>query len=100
MGRARYVVTDSARADIRAIIVYLRERSPQAAKAVRSRLHNDIRRLADFPNIGHLRKDVTLQTLRFWSVYSYLIVYRADRRPIEIIRVLHGAQDLPKFFRE
>lgn len=100
MGRAKYVVTDAAKDDIRAIIAYLRERSPQAAKTVRAKLYADIRRIGDFPHIGHTREDVTLQSLRFWSVYSYLIVYRPDRRPVEILRVLHGAQDLARFFSE
>ncbi|HXE53853.1 MAG TPA: type II toxin-antitoxin system RelE/ParE family toxin [Tepidisphaeraceae bacterium] len=99
MGRAKYVITDSAKADIRAIIGYVRERSPLASKRVRSRLYSDIRRLAEFPHIGHVREDVTLQSLRFWCVYSYLIVYRPERKPIEIVRVLHGARDLPGFFK-
>lgn len=100
MGRAKYVVTDSAKADVREIIAYLRQRSPQAAKTVRLKLHSDIRRLGDFPHLGHSREDVTDPSLRFWNVYSYLIVYRPDRNPIQILHVLHGARDLPRFFDE
>lgn len=100
MGRTKYVVTDSAKADIRQIIAYVRERSPQAAKTVRLKLYSEFRRLGDFPHLGHSREDVTGQPLRFWSVYSYLIVYRPDRNPIQILHVLHGAQDLPRFFNQ
>lgn len=100
MAGAKYVLTDSAKADVRAIIAYLRERSPQAAKLVRVKLHANMRWLAEFPNMGHFREDVTLKPLRFWCVYSYLIVYRPERKPVEIVRVLHGAQNLPQFFKD
>jgi plasmid stabilization system protein ParE len=56
---ARYVLTDLAKTDIRQTIEYLRERSPQAATNVRKQLHLAIRRLAEFPGIGHLRADIT-----------------------------------------
>jgi plasmid stabilization system protein ParE len=58
-----------------------------------------MRRLAAFPRIGHIREDVADESLRFWSVYSYLIAYRPERKPIEIVRVLHGARDIGKFFK-
>jgi plasmid stabilization system protein ParE len=95
----RYVLTESAKADVRSILDYLKERSPDAAKRVRTELRSAMSKLAAFPHIGHRRKDVAPESLRFWSVYSYLIVYRPDRKPMEVIRVLHGARDLPKEFR-
>ena len=35
-----------------------------------------------------------LPGIRFWTVCLYLIVYRPDPRPIEMVRVLHGARDI------
>ena len=90
----RYLLTDSARTDITAILDYLKARSQDAPTRVRDELRLAMQRLAEFPNIGHLRSDLTDEPLRFWCVYSYLIVYRADPRPIEIIRVFHAAQDV------
>jgi plasmid stabilization system protein ParE len=43
---------------------------------------------------GHIREDITDLPVRFWPVGSYLIVYDAGKRPIEILRVLHGARDV------
>ena len=57
-----------------------------------------MRRLAEFPHIGHTREDVTDKPLRFWSVYSYPIVYWPEKKPLEVVRVVHGAQDLRRFF--
>jgi antitoxin ParD1/3/4/toxin ParE1/3/4 len=53
-----------------------------------------MRRLAEAPGLGHLRDDLTDEPLRFWAVYSYLIVYRPETDPLEIVRVLHGARDV------
>jgi plasmid stabilization system protein ParE len=43
-----------------------------------------MRKLAEYPGMGHLREDLADEPLRFWPLYSYLIIYRAAARPIEI----------------
>ena len=43
-------------------------------------------------------EDLTPLPVRFWVVqpYSnYLIVYDPEKKPLQIIRILHGARDLP-----
>ena len=32
--------------------------------------------------------------MKFWPVYSYLIVYNPETKPVQIIRVLHGMRDV------
>jgi plasmid stabilization system protein ParE len=32
--------------------------------------------------------------MRFWRVREYLIIYRSEKQPIEIVRVLPGKRDL------
>lgn len=46
--------------------------------------------------MGHVREDLVEvdSALRFWPVYSYVIVYRAETDPLEVVRVLHGARDV------
>jgi plasmid stabilization system protein ParE len=54
--------------------------------------------LADSPFAGRARKDLTPLPVRFWVVHpysKYLIVYDPEKKPLQIIRVLHGARDLP-----
>jgi plasmid stabilization system protein ParE len=53
-----------------------------------------MRRLAAMPGIGHLREDLADETVRVWSVRSYVIVYRTDTEPLQALRVLHGARDV------
>jgi plasmid stabilization system protein ParE len=53
------------------------------------------RLLASRPALGYSREDLRIPSLRFWPVGSYLIVYLAAKRPIEIVAVVHGARDVP-----
>ena len=41
-----------------------------------------------------MREDLAEETLRFWPVRSYLIIYRPDAKPIQIVRVLSGYRDI------
>ncbi|MDB5292833.1 MAG: hypothetical protein JWL69_4074 [Phycisphaerales bacterium] len=91
---ARFVITPLAKADINDIVAFIRRDSRDAAKRVRAKLRRELKRLADFPGIGHLKLEANDDTLRFWSVYSYVIVYRENTNPLEILRVIHGARDI------
>lgn len=53
-----------------------------------------MQRLAQMPGIGHVREDLADETLRFLPVRSYLIIYRPDARPIQIVRVVSGYRDI------
>ncbi|HEY7117928.1 MAG TPA: type II toxin-antitoxin system RelE/ParE family toxin [Tepidisphaeraceae bacterium] len=79
----RYIVSNAAATDVRRILAYIRERNPEVVKGVRSKFRTAMRMLADFPGMGHVREDSGDDSLRFWSVYSYLIVYRANTKPLE-----------------
>ena len=94
----RFILTKPAADDVRQILDYIRERSPQGAQKVRMELRRAMELLASFPGFGHLREDVTDEPIRFWCVYSYSIAYRPDTKPLQIIRVIHGARDLPRLF--
>jgi antitoxin ParD1/3/4/toxin ParE1/3/4 len=96
----RFLLTPAARSDLIEIDEYLRQESTQAATRVLARLRNAMRRLAERPGMGHLREDLADEKLRFWPVYSYLIIYRADVRPIQVVRVLHGSRDVRSLLAE
>jgi len=46
------------------------------------------------PGVGHVREDLPGRPVKFWPVYSYLIVYDPETEPIQILRVLHGMRDV------
>ncbi|NET00223.1 MAG: type II toxin-antitoxin system RelE/ParE family toxin [Sphaerospermopsis sp. SIO1G1] len=50
--------------------------------------------LAKNPGIGQARPDIAPE-LRYFPVGSYLILYREITNGIEVVRVVHGARNLP-----
>jgi len=63
------------------------------------KLFNAFEALGRTPGVGHRREDLTSYPVLFWPVGAYLIIYRADRRPIEIGRLTQGSRDIPAFLR-
>ena len=91
----RFVLSRLAERDLQGIWAYIADDSVDAADRVLRRLRQEIRDLTKMPGKGHKRPDIQHEDLRFWRVYSYLIVYRFGTKPLEIVRVVHGAQDIP-----
>ncbi len=50
--------------------------------------------VSEFPHLGHQRKDLTDHPVLFWPVYNYLIIYKQDTNPLEIVRFLNGYRNL------
>jgi antitoxin ParD1/3/4/toxin ParE1/3/4 len=49
--------------------------------------------------MGHQREDLSAYPAVFWPVGNYLILYRADRDPIEIVAITQRRRDIPTFLR-
>lgn len=82
--------------DIDGIWAYLVKESVPAARRVRLALLAACRQLSKHPGLGHRREDLTERPVLFWPVFSYLIIYNPATQPLEIVRVVHGAQDIPR----
>ncbi len=91
----RYVLTRPAERDLDPIKHYLVERAGvPVSRRVIGEIRSAILLLSSDPGIGHVREDLTSLPVKFWPIYSYLIVYDPITKPLEIIRIAHGAQDL------
>jgi antitoxin ParD1/3/4/toxin ParE1/3/4 len=95
MRAPKFVLSRQALDDLDQIWFHLMQDSIDAADKVERELRQAIRLLGERPEIGHRREDLTDLPVKFWPVYSYLIVYDSEKRPIEIVRVLHSARDVP-----
>ena len=71
----RYRLTPSAQRDVDQITDFIAEDNVDAALRVHDALEAAFRHLAEMPAIGHTREDLTDRPVKFWSVYSYLVVY-------------------------
>ena len=90
----RYVLTPSAKRDVNDIWDYIANDSMEAADRVLDALEAAMINLAKNPGIGHWREELADKRHRFWLVYSYLIVYRHEAKPLQIVRVLPAACDV------
>jgi antitoxin ParD1/3/4/toxin ParE1/3/4 len=95
----RYVLTLEAQAHVDEIGADIAQHSLDAALKVYDALEEAFELLAERPGIGHLREDLTNRPLKFWSVYSYLVVYDPESRPLTIVAVLHGARAVERLLK-
>lgn len=93
-----YVVSPEALLDIFRIWDHIAQDSIANADRFTEELESTFVRLAEWPGIGHERTDLADETLRVWTLQSYLIIYRPTSRPLEIVRVVSGYRDLVSLF--
>ena len=90
-----YILAPAAQRDLRALQAYMAQENIQAARRVLAEIRAACVRLADNPHLGHAREDLTDQPVHFWLVRPYYIIYRPETRPLEIVRIVHSARDIP-----
>ena len=90
----RFVVSAEADHDLDEIAEQIGLNSLSSAARVIENLYNAMGRLAESPGIGHWREELADKRHKFFLVHSFLIVYRFELQPIQVIRVLHAARDV------
>src|SRR5437870_3833532 len=95
---SRYTLTAEAQQDLKIIRDYvLEEGGFRAARYVVGAIVSGFRAVTKTPGQGHRRQDLTTrEELQFWAVFSYLIVYRIDYKPLTIVAILHGNRDVER----
>jgi len=94
---SRYFTTEQAQQDIIEIATYIARDSLQAADRFIDRIHRQFEVLADTPQLGRSRSELT-PSLRSFPLGNYLGFYRPIDNGVEIIRVLSGYRDLDALF--
>jgi plasmid stabilization system protein ParE len=96
---APFQFTPQATEDLDAIWCFIAEDNREAADEVELEILATCRRLVKRPLMGSKRQDITPRPVRFWTVTkfpNYVIVYRPETIPLQVIAVLHGKRDLTK----
>ncbi len=94
---AIFQLTPQATEDLDGIWWFIEENSIEAANRVQAEIIATCRRLAEYPFIGHKRPDITPLPVLFWTVPrypNYIIVYRPQSKPLQVVAILHGKQNL------
>ena len=89
-----FVLTPRAKQDVGDIWDYIADDNIEAADRVINALETTMIKLAKSPGIGHSREELTDKRHRFFLVYSYLIIYQLETKPLQIIRILHASRDV------
>jgi plasmid stabilization system protein ParE len=90
-----------ALADLRGVYDFIARDSRRYAQLTVEKIRTSARRLADFPEIGHVLPEFPDGPYRQVLMGSYRIIYRLEKKPrrVLIMAVIHGARDLPRILR-
>ena len=94
-----YVLGTDAEQDLDEIWEYIAEDSVDAADRQMAKLFKGFEELARIPGMGHKREDLTRLPVLFWPVGNYVVIYRAERSPVEVLAIAHGKRDVPELLR-
>jgi toxin ParE1/3/4 len=99
--KPRYILAPEAARDLVEIWSYLREQASQVtAEHVESVIRERIVFLSESPGAGHRRRDLTDYDVKFFPVYSYLVVYRPETDPLQVVSILHGRRDVEEILKK
>jgi plasmid stabilization system protein ParE len=99
---APFQLTTQATEDLDAIWWFIERDSREAANRVEAEILTTCRRLAEYPRMGHKRRDITPLPVLFWTLpnfSNYVIVYRPETKPLQVIAILQGEQDLKEILK-
>jgi toxin ParE1/3/4 len=99
MPQAKIIISRQAETDLGDIWLTISKHDPRAAERMSARLDARISHLADYPELGPAREDIA-KGARHLVEDPYLILYEwlPAANTVEIVRVVHGARDLPEMF--
>lgn len=95
---ARVFRTRQSRQDYADIWQYIAKDNIDAATRTLQSFDEKLELIAAAPGIGSPKDEVGPQ-IRSFRVGNYLLFYRTVAEGIELVRVLHGARDLPQQFQ-
>jgi plasmid stabilization system protein ParE len=95
-----YLLTPIAEQDLSDLLDFIAsESSIDTALKVEVAFRDEFIKLAELPGMGHYREELLSRQYRFSSIYSYVIVYRWETVPIQIVAILHGTRNLNALLR-
>ena len=83
-----------SRDDLMSIVEYIAKDNLDAAQRVFNDIRNKTEHLRDFPQMGRVGRITGTRELVVLG--NYIIVYQQQQETIQILRVMHSAQQFPK----
>lgn len=88
-----FVLHPDALTDLDEIWEFIAADNLDAADRVLVEIYEAIRDLVRFPQLGHIRSDLTSRPLRVHPTRDFLVVYAPDEKPLVVIAILHGRRN-------
>jgi antitoxin ParD1/3/4/toxin ParE1/3/4 len=96
----QYALSADAQSDLFEIWRHIAEDSIDLANRIEEEFFSLFAKLARMPGLGHTRRDLTQRPVLFFPLYSFLVVYDPDAKPIRIMAILRGRRDVKRILRE
>ncbi len=93
----RFKISQQANIDLEDLWVYFNDKDSLAADLLLTKVLNKFPMLAQFPEMGKNRNDLS-KGLRSFSVKPYIIFYKQMKDSIEIVRILHQSRNIEDQF--
>lgn len=98
----RALLARRARRELDEAAAWIARDSLAAARNLRAAVDDALKIIGEYPDAGTIRPDVAQPPLRLWRVrgFPYLMIYRPVSPRPRVIRIVHGARDLPDVLRD
>lgn len=96
--KVRY--SDRAKADLRTLVDHLSSHNPRAARNFNKAIREAVASLKQYPRRAQRVTFASRGEMRRLVVRPYLIFYEIEGEAISIVRILHGARDIPTTLNE
>lgn len=90
----------TAESDLGAIEEFIAKDSVLHAVDFIDRLVESVEKLATFPHVGRIVPEFDDEKIRELIFRNYRVVYLVEGDTVQIVRVVHGARDLGRLFRQ
>ena len=99
---SRAELAPRAQRELLAAARWIARDNPATAQALRDAVDKATVLTGDHREIGTARPELADERYRFLMLtgFPYILVYNAKRNPARIVRILHGARDLPRLLRD
>lgn len=91
-------ISHLAEADLDEIWLYVAKDRPNSANELMDRFKQQFALLQSNPEFGEQRQDLA-KNLRQAVVGNFVVLYNLRDETVEIVRVIHGARDIPREYR-
>lgn len=97
----RFVLSPEAQWDLDEILIYIFDHNGERlADIFAARFLETFGMLAENPGLGHLKEDITSLPVRFFTVWSYYVIYKPATNPLQIARIVHAKRDVESLLQD